>query len=256
MSKTKRVFVPGCSLPSYNPEAVQAILEHLQDKLPGTGAILKCCGKPTKALGQIDKFKERYHDFQDEIDKLGADEIIVACQSCFMTMTEYSPNQKVTSLWSLLPEIGLPTEAVGKAKDSDIVFAIHDSCPTRYETEIHDGIRWILNELGYKTEEPPHTRENTRCCGFGGMVVPANPKLAQRVMDRRTAEMESDYVVAYCAACRESMVKGNKKAAHILDLIFGEVKTTKSEFTDLPGSAVTSWVNRYKSKQGIKKALK
>lgn len=256
MSKTKRVFVPGCSLPSYNPEAVKATLEHLQDRYPGTGSILKCCGKPTKALGQMDKFKERYGDFQTEVDRLDADEIIVACQSCYMTMSQYSPNQKVTSLWSLLPEIGLPEEAIGKAKDSDIVFAIHDSCPTRNVSEIHDGIRWILNELGYKTEEPPHTRENTRCCGFGGMVVPANPELAQRVMDRRTAEMESDYVVAYCAACRESMVKGNKKAVHILDLIFGEVKTTQSEFNGLPGSPVQSWLNRHKSKQNIKKVLK
>jgi len=256
MAKTKRVFIPGCSLPSYNPEAVKKALEYLQKKLPGTGAILKCCGKPTKALGQIDKFKERYGQFQAEIDKLGADEIIVACQSCYMTMTEYSPKQKVISLWQLLPEIGLPEEAVGKGKNSDVVFAIHDSCPTRNVSSIHDGIRWIMNELGYKVEEPPHTRENTRCCGFGGMVVPANPDLALRVMQRRTSEMESDYVVAYCAACRESMVKGGKKAVHILDLIFGPVFTTKSEFPGLPGSPVTSWVNRYKSKRNINKVLR
>ncbi|SHJ88265.1 (Fe-S)-binding protein [Paramaledivibacter caminithermalis] len=254
--KTKRVFIPGCSLPSYNPEAVKRTLEYLQEKLPGTGAILKCCGKPTKALGQVDKFKERYSQFQAEVDKLGAEEIIVACQSCYMTMSEYSPNQKVTSLWQLLPEIGLPKEAIGKGKDSDIVFAIHDSCPTRNVKSIHDGIRWIMNELGYKVEEPPHTRENTRCCGFGGMVVPANPELALRVMKRRTSEMKSDYVVAYCAACRESMVKGGKKAVHILDLIFGETWNSKSEFPGVPGSPVTSWANRYKSKKNINKVLK
>ena len=31
--KTKYVFFPGCSLPSYNPTAVGKALEHLQDKL-------------------------------------------------------------------------------------------------------------------------------------------------------------------------------------------------------------------------------
>ncbi len=256
MAKTKRVFVPGCSLPSYNPEAVKATLDYLQKKLPGTGSILKCCGKPTKALGQVDKFKERYGQFQAEIDKLGAEEIVVACQSCYKTMSEYSPNQKVTSLWALLPEIGLPKEAVGKGKNSDIVFAIHDSCSTRDVPEIHDGIRWIMKELGYKTEEPPHTRENTRCCGFGGMVVPANPDLALRVMKRRTDEVESDYIVAYCAACRESMVKGGKKAVHILDLIFGPVFTSKSEFPGLPGSPIKGWVNRYKAKKNINEVLR
>lgn len=254
--KTKRVFIPGCSLPSYNPKLVEKTLEYLQEKLPGTGAILKCCGKPTKALGQVEKFKERYGELQAEIDHLGADEIIVACQSCFLTMSEYSPKQKVISLWELLPEIGLPKEAVGIGNDSDVVFAIHDSCPTRDRSTIHDGIRWIIKELGYKTEEPPHTRETTRCCGFGGMVVPANPDLALRVMKRRTDEVESDYMVAYCAACRESMVKGGKKAVHILDLVFGGPWTSKSEYPGNPGNPVTGWANRYKSKRAINRVLK
>lgn len=254
--KTKRVFIPGCSLPSYNPVAVEKTLKYLQQVLPGTGSILKCCGKPTKALGQVNKFKERYSEFQAEVDKLGADEIIVACQSCYLTMKEYSPNQKVTSLWELFPNIGLPKEAIGKGKNSDITFAIHDSCPTRNESKIHEGIRWIMNELEYNTEEPPHTKENTRCCGFGGMVVPANPDLALRVMKRRTSEVKSDYMVAYCAACRESMVRGDKKAVHILDLIFGDTFTSKSEFPSIPSNPVTGWANRYKSKKAINRVLK
>ncbi|MEW9122802.1 MAG: (Fe-S)-binding protein [Thermotaleaceae bacterium] len=254
--KTKRVFIPGCSLPSYNPALVENILTYLQEKLPDTGAILKCCGKPTKALGQTEKFKERYGQLQAEIDRLGAEEIIVACQSCYLTVSEYSPKQKVTSLWELLPQLGLPEAVKGIGKNSDIVFAIHDSCPTRNNKAIHEGIRWILKELGYQTEEPPHTLENTRCCGFGGMVVPANPELALRVMKRRTGEVESDYMVTYCAACRESMVKGGKKALHILDLIFGGPWTSKSEFPGVPGSPITSWKNRYKAKQGINRVLK
>ena len=255
MSNTKRVFIPGCSLPSYNPQAVEATLSFLRDKLPGTGAILKCCGKPTKALGQSEKFKERYSELQAEIDRLGAEEIIVACQSCFLTMSEYSPNQKVTSLWELIPQIGLPKEVIGKGKGSDITFAIHDSCSTRDRHSIHDGIRWIINELGYKTEEPPHTKATAKCCGFGGMVVPANPELAKKIMEARTAEVKSDYMVTYCAACRESMVKGGKKSVHILDLVFGPVWTSNSEFPVVPSSPIASWANRYKSKKAIAKVL-
>lgn len=256
LPKTERVFIPGCSLPSYNPQLVEKTLEFLNNKLPGTGAILKCCGKPTKALGQVTKFKERYSQLQSEIDKLGAEEIIVACQSCFLTMTEYSTNQKVTSLWSLFPEIGLPEGRKGVGKDSDIVFAVHDSCSTRDRSDIHDGIRWIVNELGYKMEEPKNTKETTRCCGFGGMVVPANPDLALRVMKKRTAEVNTDYIVSYCAACRESMVKGGKKSIHILDLVFGGPWDSKSEYPDVPGNPVTGWMNRYKAKQCINKVLK
>jgi NADPH-dependent glutamate synthase beta subunit-like oxidoreductase len=254
--KTKRVFIPGCSLPSYNPELVQKILAHLQERLPGTGAILKCCGKPTKALGQVEAFKERYAELQAEIDRLDAEEIIVACQSCYVTMKAYSPNQKVRSLWELLPEIGLPERAKGIGKGSDLTIAVHDSCPTRDITSIHDGIRWTLSELEYAVEEPPHTRGETRCCGFGGMVVPANPELALRVMKRRTGEVRSDAMVTYCAACRESMVRGGKKAVHILDLIFGDTWTSQSAFPGLPSGPIKGWANRHKAKRLIRKTGK
>lgn len=252
---TKRVFIPGCSLPSHNPAAVGRIFSHLQERLGNTGAILKCCGKPTKALGQYELFKERYASLQAEIDKLGAEEIIVACQSCFLNMNEYSPNQRVRSLWEILPEIGLPEGATGKGQQSDLTFAIHDSCSTRDRSGIHDGIRWIMGELGYNTEEPPHTRETARCCGFGGMVVPANPELATRVMTRRTSEVKSDHMVTYCAACRESMVKGGKEAAHILDLVFDPTKTQETEFVGTAGT-LTAWGNRYKAKRALETAAK
>jgi Fe-S oxidoreductase len=255
-AKTTRVFIPGCSLPSYRPELVGKILEHLQERLPGTGAILKCCGKPTKALGQTDAFRERYAELQAEIDRLGASEIIVACQSCYVTMAAYSPSQKVRSLWEVLPEIGLPEQAVGIGKDADFSIAVHDSCPTRDVAQIQNGIRSIMNSLGYPVEEPPDTRETTRCCGFGGMVVPANPDLALKVMRRRTAEVKSDVMVTYCAACRESMVHGGKKALHILDLVFGGPWKKDSAYPGLPGSPITGWANRYKAKRLIRKTIK
>ncbi|MFW5811677.1 MAG: FAD-dependent oxidoreductase, partial [Alkalispirochaetaceae bacterium] len=253
---TKRVFIPGCSLPSYNPEAVGKIYSHLQATLGNTGAILKCCGKPTKALGQYDLFKERYAQLQAEIDKLGAQEIIVACQSCFLNMSEYSPNQKVRSLWEIMPEIGLPEGAEDIGLESDATFAIHDSCSTRHVSSIHEGIRWIIEKTGYQSEEPPHTKENGMCCGFGGMVVPANPDLAQRVMIKRTSEVKSDQMVTYCAACRESMVKGGKKAVHILDLLFNPTYKQESEYPGLGKGPLEAWVNRYKAKKALQQAAK
>lgn len=252
----KRVFIPGCSLPSYNPKAVGQILEYLQSVYPGTSAILKCCGKPTKALGQTELFKERYSTLQDEIDKLEADEVITACQNCYNIIKENSPNQTVRSLWQVLPEIGLPEGAKGKGIGSDITIAIHDACPTREESSIHDGVRWIMNELGYEVEELKYSRENTKCCGFGGMVVPANPGLSQRVMNRVTEDVKSDYMVTYCASCKEAMARGGKKSVHILDLIFGEQYNSKSNWPENPGNVLISWMNRYASKKEMQKRKK
>ena len=252
MADTKRIFFPGCSLSAYSPEVVEETLNHLQNKLSGTGAVLKCCGKPTKALGQQEKFKKKFASLQNEINKLGAEEVIVACQSCYLTMSEYC-EQKITSLWELFPEIGLPEKTYGEGEDSNLTFAIHDSCSTRDIHPIHDGIRWIINELGYDIEELEHSREDTRCCGYGGMILPVNPELAQKIMRKRASQAESEYMVTYCAACRGSMATGGKTALHILDLVFRGPWTEESDFPEAGANPLKSWAKRYQTKRKIKK---
>ncbi|MGL5964693.1 MAG: FAD-dependent oxidoreductase [Fusobacteriaceae bacterium] len=250
--KTKYVFFPGCSLPSYNPEAVGNVLDHLQKKLNGeVGSLLKCCGKPPKALGQEDLFKERFESVQTELDKVGAETVVVACQSCYGIFKSYA-KQDVVSLWELLPEIGLPESQVGIGKESDVVFNIHDSCSIRKMSGIHNGIRWIVDELGYKVEELENSKEKTRCCGFGGMIVPAVPGVAKKVMERRAEETTTGHMITYCAACRESMEKGGADAQHILDLVFGD-KYTKAKAEKRNMGPVKQWANRFKSKMELKK---
>jgi Fe-S oxidoreductase len=257
IDKNKRYgFMPGCSLPSYSPEAVTKTTAYLNSVFPNFSAVQKCCGKPTKAVGQYDLFKQRFADLQKDMDDVNIDEMIVACQSCKLTFDEASPTP-THSLWEIFPLIGLPEELRGKAKDSDVVFTIHDSCSTRHLLGLHDGIRWILNELGYKVIESKYSREKTRCCGFGGMVVPANPEVADKVMKKRVETLESDYVVVYCSACRSSILKGGAKSWHILDLVWGPVVYADAQAPeDVLSSPLKAWMNRYKSKRGIAKTLR
>jgi len=254
---SRKAFLPGCALPSYNPQSVEAVTRHLLRHFPDLSVIQKCCGKPTQAVGQAELFDQRFAGLVADIKEVEADEVIAACQSCMKTLAK-CPDYKTVSLWELLPQIGLPPELVGKARDSDVVFSVHDSCSVRDYKGIHDGIRWILTELGYKQTDPPgRAREKARCCGFGGMVVPANPGLAQRVMERRVADFPTEHIVVYCAACRRSMLTGGGKAWHILDLLFGEVvhKNTPPP-ADTLASPLKAWHNRFKSKQFIKSALR
>ncbi len=257
VTKEKRYgFMPGCSLPSYNPEAVAKTIEFLNATFPHFSAVQKCCGKPTKAVGQYDLFKERFAGLQADMDDMGIEDMIVACQSCFLTLKEAS-STPVTSLWALWPKIGFPDDLKGKAADSDIVFTIHDSCSTRYEEELQDGVRWIMDQLGYQVHESKHAKERTRCCGFGGMVVPVNPEIAQKVMVKRVETLEKENVVVYCAACRSSLLKGGAKAWHILDLIWGPVVNEGDDSPmDVLASPIKSWVNRYKAKRGIVHAMR
>jgi Fe-S oxidoreductase len=251
-----KAFLPGCALPSYSPDNVAHTIKYLKTKFPDLSVIQKCCGKPTKAVGQAELFNQRFGSLLEDIRFCGADEVVVACQSCMKTMAECD-EYKTTSLWELFPQIGLPQEVVGKAKDSDVVFSVHDSCSVREYTGIHDGIRWILSELGYKFVEPERTRGTTRCCGFGGMVVPANPDVAFRVMKRRVEDFPTEYIVTYCAACRQSMMKAGGRAWHILDLVWGDVVRSGTQSPeDVLANPLKAWRNRHRSKVLIKKAYK
>ena len=106
--------------------------------------------------------------------------------------------------------------------------------------------------MEYKTEEPEHTKENTRCCGFGGMVVPANPEVAKKVREKRVAEYDTNHIVSYCAACRESMEAAGKDSVHILDLVFGE-RYTEASTAKRNQNPVKQWANRFKSKRELNK---
>jgi Fe-S oxidoreductase len=104
--------------------------------------------------------------------------------------------------------------------------------------------------MGYKIQEMKNIKGKTRCCGFGGMVVPINPELSLRNMKRRVSETDKD-IITYCAACRESMIMGGGQALHILDLIFND----KWQEIGIPGNTGTlkSWLNRWRTKSMVRK---
>ena len=105
--------------------------------------------------------------------------------------------------------------------------------------------------------KPKNSRENTMCCGQGGMVATVNPNVSHRIAQKIVSEFNTDYVVTYCAACRSSMHKAGKESYHILDLIFGPViyKNTKSP-RDVLASPIKAWTSSHKLKKIIKKLIK
>jgi len=215
-SDCKRVFFPGCSLPGYSPSLTIQTYHHLRQRLPGTGIVLGCCGRQTLCLGDEPKFEEVFGKTLHTFEGLGISEIIVACPECYETFKEYAPHLTLTFLSDALLKAGLPEGLKGRGNGRP--FSLHDSCSTRHERAVHESVRALVKTLGYEVEEMAYSKENTRCCGLGGMVSFANPKLAGRMTKTRAEEASHD-VLTYCAGCREAL-GAHKPALHILDLIF------------------------------------
>lgn len=224
----KYVFIPGCTVPASLPEEVEKVVYHLENALgEEVSTILRCCGRPTEMICETDIFNERYSRVQKEIEDIGADTIITVCPSCFKTYSAYSGKNMIT-YWELMKEkIGIPKSQINIGKNSDVIFNIHDSCVTRSMTTHHDGVRWVLEELGYKYEEMNFNKENTRCCGVGGMLSCVDSELFNALNARRTADATQDHIVTYCGSCRGSMENGEKDAIHILELLFRDTPYMK-----------------------------
>lgn len=247
--KAKYVLVPGCTVPAYNPDLVEKSLEHMKNTLDAeVGAVLQCCAKPTLIIGEEEKFEKRFAMVQKEIDSTGADIIVTLCPSCYLTYEKYA-KQEVVSYWDLIKDkIGIPKDQVGIGKGSDVVFNIHDSCPTRNVLSHHESVRWILDELGYRYDEMENNRENTRCCGVGGMLSCINSDLYMDIVSRRIGDANKEHIISYCGSCRNSMELGGLDSLHIIDLIHGKTymkKDAKKRSLDSQGGIF----NRLKMKK-------
>lgn len=247
--KTQKIFLPGCSLSSYSPDIVIKTYEYLKYNIDSISLAVECCGKPTLIMGDTDKFEKYYSKLDNLFEENNISEVIVACPNCFDTIRNSSKCVKVTSLWSIINEYKIPRELENHYIDIEKKFSLHDPCPVRYETKIHEDVRHILTDLGVKVVEFDKNRENTECCGAGAMVRVTNPKISIRQTKRRASEAKTDTVISYCESCCESMISVGKKSLHILDFIFNEEVISKKSFTQNKRSVVHKWKMRYKTIQ-------
>ncbi len=240
--KAVRVFFPGCSLSGHATGVVKAAFAYLRRQLPDTGIMLNCCGAPSYFMGEKDVMLRIIRNVAGELEKLGAQEIIVACTHCYQTLTEFLPEFKTRSIYEVLNEVGLPDEVHA---GPPWTFNIHDACGARQAPQIHAAVRRLVTGLGYEVEEMAHNRERSICCGSGGMVPAVAPELAKQMTDFRLSEASRD-LVTYCASCRARLNKAGHPTLHVLDLPFNPAwQQTK---TQPPPHNLLRWWRRWRLK--------
>ncbi|KMT21179.1 (Fe-S)-binding protein [Clostridium cylindrosporum] len=239
------VFFPGCSLSGYSKEIVDNTFKYLSSKIDNLGLLLTCCGKPSLDIGDEKSFESNFQSIIDILEKNGIEEVIVACSNCFNTIRDYG-NVKVVSLWETFRNIGVPDRVHGIYKNSNIDVALHDPCPIRKENEIHESVRFILDEIGLKYKEFNKSKENTQCCGAGGMMMSTNRNVALKQMKLRAESTEASHIISYCESCVQSMITGGKKSLHILDFLFNDDVINSNIDTQGPRGVLSHWRERRK----------
>lgn len=249
--KTGYLFYPGCQLSATHAKYIGQMYKHLvgvikeHEAEKDVGMYLGCCGAPADWAGRQDLMQENVNKIKKVWDEMDQPVFILACTSCMSMFEKYMPMIRTVSLWEILDQYGLPEVDIKQGKR---VLNIHDACTARYHTNIHESIRNIAKTLGYKIEELDYSREKAKCCGYGGLVSNANKEQAETFVSDRVSEASQDLLV-YCAMCKDSLMRGNKRVYHILDIIYG------NELEDDSPQTILTLSDRHNNRRKLKKNL-
>jgi Fe-S oxidoreductase len=206
------VFFPGCQLGASNPEHVRGAYGMLRSGGADAGIYLGCCGAPAWWAGDDRRFMANMAAIRGNWEDLGKPVFVFACATCAGIFEAFAPDIAGVSLYEMLNdrEIAGSAGAITRA-------AVFDPCSARARDGMRDAVRGLLGRSGVQTVE---LRETGRCCGYGGQMRVANPKLFDEIVTSRASMSDEPYIV-YCANCREVFVSSGKRCAHALDVALG-----------------------------------
>lgn len=234
-SPSRWVFFPGCSLAAASLQLIPVIFSYLQTKVPGIALYSACCGTPTRFLREDATLQRDTETLRQDLSQAGVTTLITACSNCYMTLKktlgdggEPPASFQVLSLYPLLRDWGLGKEVQMAHPDGypclrGQTLTLHDPCPTRFETDIHEAVRGLLDDLQVPWTEYPLHGQKTLCCGRGGGGGMAHPQIGLAQKDRRIQETPTSALVSYCSSCVEQLRHDPEKSlytVHLLDLLF------------------------------------
>lgn len=205
------VFYPGCQLGAHDPEYVVKSYAFLRNVF-GAGIFQGCCGAPAYWAGDKNRLDANLGSIREQWGRHGRPAFVFACATCQSMFNAFMPEIPRTSLYELLAH----SDEIQPAHIFDCA-AVFDPCNARLDRETERAVRTLAQKSGAELRELP---EKNRCCGYGGHMRLANPKLYDTVTGNRAGMGDEPYIV-YCVNCREVFLSRGKDCAHILDLVFG-----------------------------------
>jgi heterodisulfide reductase subunit D len=175
-----------------------------------------CCGAPLYFCGHEDKVHDLVTHNVELIEKSGASTVVLTCPTCSMIFKKYYPQWMkrklpfevlhATEFMERLQQKGtlkLDTMHVEKT------VTYHDPCHLGRGQDIYEAPREILNRIkGIEFKDLTRSRENSYCCGGGGLVPIGFPDFSLDLARERASEMKSmgaELLLSACPACKENL---------------------------------------------------
>jgi glycolate oxidase iron-sulfur subunit len=231
-------LLQGCAqqvlAPRINQAAINLLTRH------GIEVVLvrdeQCCGALTHHLGNdgdaLARARANVSAWLAEADRGGLDAILVTASGCGTVIKDYGfllredrdfagPAAKVSGLAKDITEYvgGIELKSVQR-QQGDLVVAYHSACSLQHGQKITQAPKELLSKNGFVVKDVP---ESHLCCGSAGTYNILQPDIANRLRDRKVANIamvKPDVIAAGNIGCMVQIAGGTSvPVVHTIELL-------------------------------------
>jgi glycolate oxidase iron-sulfur subunit len=231
-------LLQGCAqqvlAPRINQAAINLLTRH------GIEVVLvkdeRCCGALTHHLGRdgdaLARARANVTAWLGEAKRDGLDAILVTTSGCGTVIKDYGfmlredrdfagAAAEVSGLAKDITEyIGGIDLKLARPQSSDLVIAYHSACSLQHGQKITQAPKELLSKNGFVVKDVP---ESHLCCGSAGTYNILQPDIANRLRDRKVANIATvkpDMIAAGNIGCMVQIASGTSvPVVHTIELL-------------------------------------
>jgi len=230
-------LLQGCAqqvlAPRINQAAIRLLTRH------GIEVVLvrdeQCCGALTHHLGRdqdaLAKARGNIGVWLGEADRGGLDAILVTTSGCGTVIKDYgfllredpefaAPAARVSAMARDISEYVSGLDLLAPRASGDVVVAYHSACSLQHGQKITQAPKELLSKSGFVVKDIP---EGHLCCGSAGTYNILQPDIANRLRDRKVANiavLKPDMIAAGNIGCMVQIAGGTGvPVVHTIELL-------------------------------------
>lgn len=218
------VYFPGCTEIMEDPKTTEKALNLLG--LPLYAEPIQCCGYPLFAAGDWADFTELAEVNSHALNNY--DRIVTGAPMCLYTMeTLYrSAGHRVRARFEHVSEHLAQRPKAKVQRPKSPVVAYHDPCYLGRYRKTYEAPRKLIEQVsGQAPKEFLLNREESYCCGGGGLLPVSFPETADMITKNRIAQFRetgAELLVTSCSTCVQRFRKFGAPAQSLADYLAHE----------------------------------
>jgi glycolate oxidase iron-sulfur subunit len=230
-------LLQGCAqqvlAPRINQAAINLLTRH------GMEVVLvkdeQCCGALTHHLGDdedaLARARANITVWLKEVEQNGLDAILITTSGCGTVIKDYgymlredrdfaAAAAKISALAMDISEYVVGISLQPAQQPRDIVVAYHSACSLQHGQKITQAPKELLSKNGFVVKDVP---ESHLCCGSAGTYNILQPDIANRLRDRKVANIamvNPDMIAAGNIGCMVQIASGTSlPVVHTIELL-------------------------------------